>query len=68
MSAPMQLTGSELLDALLDKHPLPSWRIFAWPVMVLMTALIIWAFFAQLDETSIATGQVVPQGKVKAEH
>ena len=65
MSAPMQLTGSELLDALLDKHPLPSWRIFAWPVMVLMTALIIWAFFAQLDETSIANGQVVPQGKVK---
>ena len=65
MSAQAQLTGSDRLELLLTEHPLPSWRTFAWPVMVLLTALLTWSFFAQLDETAISEGQVVPQGKVK---
>ena len=63
--APTELTGSRHLDDLLVSHPLPSWRIFAWPVMILMTALVTWAFFAELDEVAVAPGEVVPQGKVK---
>ena len=63
--APTELTGSRHLDDLLTSHPLPSWRIFAWPVMILMTALVTWAFFAELDEVAVAPGEVVPQGKVK---
>ena len=65
MSAQAQLTGSDRLELLLTEHPLPSWRMFAWPVMVLLTTLLTWSFFAQLDETAISEGQVVPQGKVK---
>lgn len=53
------------LDALVERHPLPTWRIVAWPVVILLGALIAWARFAQLGEVSVATGEVVPQGKVK---
>lgn len=34
-----QATGSVKLDALLMEHPLPSWRLFAWPIMILLAAL-----------------------------
>ena len=53
------------LDALVERHPLPTWHIVAWPVVILLGVLIAWARFAQLDEVSVATGEVVPQGKVK---
>ena len=65
MSTMLEDTGSERLDTLLASHPLPSWRIFAWPVMALLTVLVTWAFFAQLDETAVSEGEVVPQGKVR---
>jgi len=65
MRAQFEATGSPRLDSLLTQHPLPSWRMFAWPVIVLMTALIAWSFFAKLDEVAVADGEVVPQGKVK---
>jgi len=65
MTALLENTGSERLDNLLTSHPLPSWRIFAWPVMGLLSVLLTWAFFAQLDETAVANGEVVPQGKVR---
>ncbi len=65
MNSMYENTGSERLDQLLDSHPLPSWRVFAWPVMGLLTVLLTWAFFAQLDETAVANGEVVPQGKVR---
>ncbi len=65
MSTMLESTGSERLDALLTSHPLPSWRLFAWPVMTLLTVLVTWAFFAQLDETAVSEGEVVPQGKVR---
>jgi len=53
------------LGALVERHPLPTWRMIAWPVMILLVVLIVWARYAQLDEVSVATGEVVPQGKVK---
>ena len=53
------------LDALLARHPLPSWRPVAWPVMMLLAVLLVWAYFARLDEVAVAPGEVVPQGKVK---
>lgn len=65
MDLPPETTGSARLDTLLTHHPLPSWRMFAWPVMALMTAAVVWAFFAQLDEVAVATGEVVPQGNIK---
>ncbi len=66
MAAKAELTtGSVRLDALLDSHPLPSWRLFAWPIMIMMTVLLVWANFAELDEVAVASGEVVPLGKVK---
>lgn len=53
------------LDALLTEHPLPSWRIAAWPIVALLAGLLIWAHLATIDQVSVATGEVVPQGKVK---
>lgn len=65
MSTHEDRTGSPRLDSLLTEHPLPSWRMFAWPVMILMTGLIGWTYFAELDEVAVASGEVVPLGKVK---
>jgi membrane fusion protein, adhesin transport system len=53
------------LDALLIRHPVATWRSVAWPIMALFAVLLIWAHFAQLDQVAVATGEVVPQGKVK---
>ena len=58
-------TGSERLDALLARHPMPSWRMFAWPVMILLAVCFVWAYFVELDEVAVANGEVVPQGKVR---
>ncbi len=53
------------LDALISRHPLPTWRIAAWPVMAFLAAFAVWSAFARLDEVSVAVGEVVPQGRVK---
>lgn len=53
------------LDALLIEHPLPTWRIAAWPIVALLSGLLIWANLASLEQFSVAMGEVVPQGKVK---
>ena len=53
------------LDELQTEHPLPTWRPFAWTIIVLLTAVIIWGNFAELDEVTVAMGEVIPQGKVK---
>ncbi len=53
------------LDQLLGRHPLPSWRMLAWPLMIFMSVLIVWSFFAQLEEFAVVNGEVIPLGKVK---
>ncbi len=53
------------LDALLARHPLPTWRPVAWPIVGLLALFLVWANFAQLDEFSVAPGEVIPRGKVK---
>ncbi|NQW01151.1 MAG: hypothetical protein HQ483_15705 [Rhodospirillales bacterium] len=47
-------TGSERLDALLARHPMPSWRMFAWPVMGLLMLAIGWSYFVQLDQWAVS--------------
>lgn len=56
---------TDRLDELLGSHPVPTWRVVAWPVMILLTILLVWANFAQLEEVAVANGEVVPLGKVK---
>lgn len=56
--------GGRLL-ALSNSYPLPSWRPLARAIMVGLSLFILWALFARLDEVTIASGEVVPEGKVK---
>lgn len=64
-AGPKALTSSDKLDMMLNQNPLPGWRLLAWPVMLLLAIGITWANFAKLDEVSIATGEVVPAGRIK---
>ena len=65
MSTPSNPSGGERLDQLIDKHPLPTWRPVAWAFMVLLAGGLTWAFFARLDEVTVAEGVVAPQGDLK---
>lgn len=53
------------LQTLVVKQPLTSGRMLAWLVMASLTAFITWSFFAELEQVSIAPGEVVPQTKLK---
>ena len=53
------------LDELIQSHPLPTWRSLAWFVIILLSSLIGWGYFAMLDEVTTAMGEVIPQGKIK---
>lgn len=53
------------LDDLLASEPLPASRRLAWGGIAAFALFIVWACFAELDQTAIATGEVVPQGKVR---
>lgn len=53
------------LDALLARHPLPTWRWAAWPALLLLAAFTAWSTVARLDEVAVAQGAVAPQGRVK---
>lgn len=57
--------AEDRLEALLRQNPMPGWRLAAWPVMIMLTIGVIWAYFATLDEVAIATGLIVPAGKIK---
>ncbi len=47
------------------RYPLPTLRPLAWAIMALLALLVVWAYFAELDEVAIAEGEVVPQGQIK---
>jgi len=53
------------LDSLLDRQSASPWRPVAWTLMSFIAIGLLWAAFAQLDEVAVATGEVVPQGRVK---
>ena len=52
------------LDELVERTPV-EFRLLAWVVLTLLAVLVVWAYFAELDEVTIAYGAVVPQGQVK---
>ncbi len=58
-------TGKNQLDELLSRHPMPTWRFLAWPVMILLALAISWANFSELDEVAVTKGVVAPKGQVK---
>lgn len=57
--------GGSPLDRLAATRTERRWRRAGWLVSALIVAFVVWAGVARLDEVSIATGEVVPQGNVK---
>ena len=55
----------ERLEALIKSHPIPTWRSFAWTIMILLAAAVIGGFMTELDEVTVAEGKVVPLGDLK---
>ena len=53
------------LDALLAEKSRPTWRPVSQAIMGFIGIFLVWSNFAQLDEVSVATGEVIPQGKIK---
>lgn len=53
------------LDDLVASRRIPTIRITALLICVLLGSLLVWAAFAKLDEVSVAMGEVVPQGQLK---
>jgi membrane fusion protein, adhesin transport system len=56
--------GGRLL-ALSNSYPLANWRPLARMVMVSAALFLGWATVAGLEEVATASGEVVPEGKVK---
>ena len=52
------------LDDLVRRTPVP-YRRLGWVVFLLLTGLIVWAYYAELEEVAIAHGEVAPRGQVK---
>lgn len=53
------------LDVLISENPLPSWRVLAWPAMIMIAVTVGWSSLAELDEVAVANGEIVPLGRVK---
>jgi adhesin transport system membrane fusion protein len=53
------------LDRIAARSSWSGIRILAWFVMAFIAILIGWSFFAQLDQVSVAQGEVQPQSKLK---
>lgn len=53
------------LDVLVANQSLAKWRPASWTMMGIIGTFFLWSIFARFDEVSVATGEVVPQGRVK---
>ena len=53
------------LEGLIRSHPIPTWRSFAWAIMILLTVAVTGGFATRLAEVTVAEGKVVPLGDLK---
>ncbi len=53
------------LDQLVTENPVQTFKPVAYGIMLALAIFTTWAVFTELEEVSVATGEVVPQGKVK---
>jgi len=53
------------LDELEARVRFAGWRRAGWLIAMAVTGVIVWAYFAELEEVAVASGEVVPQGQVK---
>jgi adhesin transport system membrane fusion protein len=53
------------LDKLVENNPVQTFKPVAYGIMFSLVIFTLWAVFTELEEVSVAMGEVVPQGKVK---
>jgi len=53
------------LDQLVKDNPAQTFKPIAYGIMFALVVFMTWAVFTELEEVSVAIGEVVPQGKVK---
>jgi adhesin transport system membrane fusion protein len=53
------------LDRIAARSNWSGVRIISWIVMAFLASLVSWSFFAELEQVSVATGEVKPQSKLK---
>lgn len=53
------------LESLVAVHGRPVWRPISWTLMGFIGLFLVWSLIARFDEVAVATGEVVPQGRIK---
>ncbi len=53
------------LDDLVATNPIPSWRGIAYTVIVVISGLLVWAYFSTLPQSASVDGFIQPEGAVK---
>ncbi len=53
------------LDVLVANQSMPTWRPVSWTLMAFIALFLVWSIFARFDEVAVATGEIVPQGRIK---
>ena len=53
------------LDELMAQNVGGTGRRLAWAIMILLGGILVWTWYAHLDEVASAEGEVVPQSQVK---
>jgi hemolysin D len=64
-----RVTEQDFLPAVLEvmeKPPSPAGRAVGWTVMMFSVVALIWAFTGKVDIVLVASGQIVPSGRIKA--
>jgi adhesin transport system membrane fusion protein len=63
--ADITLPTASPLDRIAARSNWSGVRILAWIVMAFLATAVGWSFFAQLDQVSVAMGEVKPESKLK---
>jgi hemolysin D len=70
LESPAQVTRDQLafLPAALEVEetpPSPIGRAIIWSIAILFVIAVLWAGFGKLDIVAVATGKIIPSGRVK---
>ena len=55
----------EQINRILKKNKMLRWQKSSYIIIFIISFFLIWSLFAKFDEVAIATGEVVPHGRVK---
>ncbi len=64
-----RVTEQDFLPAVLEvmeKPPSPAGRMLIWVLILLSILALFWAFLGKVDIVLVASGQIIPSGRIKA--